>query len=185
MKKNITLITMAAALLLCLPAAGFAQLQLGPTALYNWPISEDAPDTGSLGLEDFTFGADLRLRLAFLHIGAMALFTPGGVDVVNLQEIPSRLDVFSRLGIQVELAILRVSAGIGPTFGFDFYATDDSNNTRSMVGGNAMASLELVLGKVAVAANYLVTFDFGFDEGTLAVPGTELSRLGLSVLFEF
>lgn len=155
---------MLLALIALLPAAAFAQLGIGPAAFYNSPVlAGEAIESEDLDAEHFTFGANARLKLSLLHGEALAL--------VSLSPFTS--DIFLDVGAEIDLAVLRLSAGIGPKLTY----TSDEGFFRG--GYNLKLNADIVLGSLSVGLSYIwnVTLD-----GDLDVRGRR-GLLGLTVLF--
>ncbi len=88
---------------LLVPVGLFAQIQIGGTALYNYPILQTgAPD--ELDLSNFTFGVDARLKIAFLQVSGLALFTPGEVDGATI-------DIVLDGGLSFDVLLFRLGLG--------------------------------------------------------------------------
>ncbi len=152
------------ALLALLPAVAFAQFGIGPAAFYNSPVlAGETIDPDDLDAEHFTFGANARLKLTLLHAEALAL--------VSLSPFTS--DIFLDIGAAVDIAVLRLSAGIGPKL------TYTSGEGLFRGGYNLKVNADIVLGSISVGLSYIwnVTLD-----GDLDVRGRR-GLLGFSVLF--
>jgi len=69
MKKLLVLL-----LVVVLPAFAFADFQIGAVGMYKGTMAQlKAKD---VGLEDFTFGAEARLKLSLFQAGVSALYYP-------------------------------------------------------------------------------------------------------------
>jgi hypothetical protein len=173
------------AIVLCLfaiPMVLFAQFRIGPAVYYGAPLlAEDAPDsTNDIGLKDFQFGLDTRFGLGLLDLGFNALVDPGneinGVGVTYINLMP-------RIGLGLNLFILRVTLGVGPTFSIDI-PEGGSIGDEFVFGSHAKASVALRLGKITLAVNYLLNFGFDFsDPNEFLNTDTTQGLFGISILF--
>lgn len=167
-----------------IPSAVFAQLQLGPTAFYNFRLNpvEDIEDGDSIDwdVSNFTFGADARLTLGPFQAQAFGLFTPASGDTVDPVHV---LDVHTTAGLAVDIAILRITGGFGPSFSFEF---GDGATESAGIGTNARLGAEVGIGDIAVGLNYLMRFPFDLEDSD-RFWNADKSRgyIGASVLFGF
>jgi hypothetical protein len=168
------LIVIAAILLI--PAAAFAQLQIGATAMYNYPIMAEGA-TDDIDISNFTFGADARLKILLFQASALALYTPGGDDPVT----PAIIDVFVDGGVALDIAILRIGLGVGPNLRF---AMGENNDDPLGYGLNVKATADVMLGGISVGLSYLNSFELDFSQaGDLLDQDYSKGLLGVSVLF--
>ena len=152
------------------PLLSFAEFGVGGSAFFNSPvlIGQDV-DTHELWDGGFTFGADFRWKLLkILQLDAMALVTLDEVNAVGL---------YPNAGLAFDLAILRLSAGIGPTLVF---LLDDATDP-TMLGFNAKANADIKLGPISFGLSYLMGLNF--DGGVALERSTGM--LGANVLFWF
>lgn len=160
MKKVLPLVALA----LLLPVGGFAETGFGVAGFLQSPalIGQEA-DTSSVALDDFAFGVNARFKLSFLQIEGLALATVGSAAAI---------DAHLAGGLAVDLLLLRLSAGLGPSLHYSF----DQDLWSS--GLNLKANADLKLGRVSVGASYMVALD--------ATGGISLRRgsglLGFSLL---
>jgi hypothetical protein len=94
------------------PAATFADLQIGALALYKGDVS--TLSVSGLGLNDFTFGLDARLNLGILQGSVAALYYPA--DTTAAAPIPASLLALTDVGLCIDILFIRIGAGIGPNF---------------------------------------------------------------------
>jgi len=166
MKKILILVLVLA----FVPLLSFAELGVGASAFFNSPvlIGQDV-DTHELWDGGFTFGADVRWKLLkILQLDAMALVTLDETKAVGL---------YPNAGLAFDLAILRLSAGIGPTLVF---LLDDVADP-AMLGFNAKANADIKLGPISFGLSYLMGLNF--DDGIALEKSTGM--LGANVLFWF
>ena len=171
--------------ILMLPAAAFAQLQIGPTAFYNFPLIQDntlnPPELSGLNISDFSFGIDIRGKIAFFQLSGMALFTPGVSS--GSVTLPASTDIFLDAGVAFDIAIIRLGLGVGANLTF-FFGTGTAASDIVSSGMNIKATLEFLLGKVAIGLTYLTQFDFDLQQiGSVLSADKTQGLLGLSVLF--
>jgi len=98
-------------LVLALPIFAFASdFQLGAVGMYTGTIEQlKAKD---VQLDDFTFGAEARLKLSFFQVGTSLLYYPANVDML----LPPYLVALTDVGLSVDLSLLRLGVGLGPNF---------------------------------------------------------------------
>ncbi len=156
-------------LLLCLvPLLSFAELGLGGAAFFNSPvlIGQEVTSSG-LTSGGFSFGGDLRFKLSILQLEALGLLTFAGDTTA--------LDLYTDVGLALDVLILRLSLGAGPNFTYVFGGAADP----SMFGFNIKANADVKLGKLTVGLSYItgLVIDGGlaWDKST--------GMLGASVLF--
>ena len=161
-------ILIIAALVVLLPVAAFAELGVGGVAFYNSPVLLGQSETPEeLNVNKFTFGGDVRLKMLKLLQGeAMLLYSTSN-------EVQS-LDIFLDAGVAFDIAILRLSAGVGPNFTFNLGESDAVHT-----GFNAKLNADVKLSKISVGLSYVMdmNIDGGIDVDTSA------GLLGASVLF--
>jgi hypothetical protein len=168
MKKLIVVLMIA-----LLPTLAFAlDFQVGGTAMYKGLLSDIQDGPSSVTLDDFTFGAEARLSLGLLQGAAAVLYYP--------DEFNPSLVALTDIGVTLNLAIVRLGAGIGPNF---FIPLSDSSVKGVPVGLNLKGAVDLQLGGISVGLvgyYYLASLsDLNADLFTNAQPW-----LGLSVLFK-
>jgi hypothetical protein len=163
---------------LLLPAAAFAQVQVGATALYNFPYFDEAGPT-ELDASDFTFGADARIRFFVFQGSALALFTPGYTDDLDNQ-VAGNIDLIVDVGLSFDVLMFRIGAGIGPSLRMNLEPGTDARG----IGLNAKATAEVMLGDFAVGLSYLNQFEFDASDASQLLDQDYTQGLfGLSLLF--
>ncbi len=165
MKKTLILVLVLA----FIPLLSFAELGLGPSAFFNSPflVFQD-PDVSELRDSGFTFGGDLRFKLSILQLEALGLVTLGDAKSI---------DLYADAGLALDLAILRLSLGVGPTV---FFLLEDVADP-TLVGFNAKANADIKLGRISVGLSYIM--DLMVDDGIALDKSTGM--LGANVLFWF
>jgi hypothetical protein len=132
-----------------LPLSLFADLGIGGVAFLNSPVLIGQPAIpDGLGLEDFTFGGNVRWKLGILQLDGLALLTMGDAIVV---------DIFADAEAVLDLLLFRLSAGIGPNVRYTF-GTGEMNT-----GFNAKVNADVKLGSISVGLSYIMalTLDGG------------------------
>jgi len=181
MKKAILIL-----MILIIPAALFADVRVGPTAYYNFPLLQDEqyhpPELEGVDLSDFTFGADFRVKLFIFNLQATALFTPGAS--AGTFTLPASADLYLDGGLAFDLAILRLGVGVGPNFTFFFGDADTISNPTSM-GMNLKATADLLLGPVSLGLSYLTQLDFDAkDPATFLSADKTQGLFGIAFMFK-
>jgi hypothetical protein len=163
---------------LLLPLAAFADFQIGPTAFYNFYISEpdDLPGADELSINDFSFGLDARLKLSIFQAGAFAFYQPG------YEDDPGSVELFTNLGIALDIFIFRLGAGIGPNL--IVFLGDPGFEDTVNLGLNFKLSGEVMLGGISVSLNYLMYVDLSEEAENMFKPENIEGLLGISVLFK-
>jgi len=169
MKKTLILVLVLA----FIPLLSFAELGLGASAFLNTPvlIGED-PEVSEWGKGGFTFGADARFKLSLLQLEALGL--------VSVGESATSIDLYGDVGLALDLAILRLSLGAGPTF---IFVLDDAS--EPVLGGyNVKANADIKLGKISVGVSYIMALIV--QDGLFNIqPDLNTGMLGANVLFWF
>ena len=166
MKKLIVVLMIA-----LLPTLAFAlDFQIGGTAMYKGLLEDITSGTADIGFDDFTFGGEARLSFGLLQGAAAILYYPG--------EAPS-LVALTDIGLTLNLAIVRLGAGIGP----NFYIPLEGSAGGVPIGLNLKGAVDLQLGKLSlgvVGYYYLASLsDLNKDLFTTAQPW-----LGLTLLYK-
>ncbi len=168
-------------------------LEVGPSAMLRFPFTVDDSLSASegMGIEDFKIGADLELGLGALQLGALFDYKPGREEDGLM--VPPSIEAFVTGGLLFDLALIRLGAGIGPTFIFDIPAQGGSPSAPETQSGpgpmglglGVKANADVVLGPIALRLNVIS----GLDLLRMAVADDALQymdvKLGLSALFRF
>jgi hypothetical protein len=165
MKKVLLLVLV----LTFVPLLSFAEIGIGASAFFNSPVLVGADvDTHELWDGGFTFGGSFRWKLWILQLDALALVT---LDETN------SLGLYPNVGLGFDLAILRLSAGVGPNVIFLF----DSPTDPTLLGFNAKANADIKLGPLSFGLSYIMALNL--DNGIALDRSTGM--LGANVLFWF
>ena len=158
-------------MILALPALAFADFQLGGTAMYKGML-QDIQSGTTPGIDDFTFGAEARLKLGIFQ-GAAAVLYYG-------DEFYPSLVALTDVGLSLDVLFLRIGVGIGPNF---YIPLEDGGPTGLPVGLNLKGSVDFQLGSISlglVGYYYLASFeDLNADLFQNAQPW-----IGLTALFK-
>ena len=174
---------------LALGTGAFANgLEIGPSAMLRFPfaLDDDLSAFSTIGVEDFKFGADAELIFGILQIGALVDYRAGR-EAENVQIAPS-LEILATGGVLLDLWILRVGAGVGPTFIVDFPSPDAPAPPEGQPGNVGLGlgvkgNVDLQLGPIALRLNVIS----GLDLLRSAAADNALEymdvKVGLSLLF--
>ncbi len=132
MKKLLVLLVLVA-----IPVLAFADLQLGGVAMYKGGFPPSTPIT----VNDFTFGAEARVRLGLLQGAASLLYYPSAVP-------PASIVALTDIGLNLNLGIADFGAGIGPNFAFPI----NSVGSAMRAGLNLKLAGEVNLGRISLGA---------------------------------
>jgi hypothetical protein len=153
-------------ILVILPTAVFADGAIGGAVFYKSPVLlGQSVDTENLNVNQFTFGGDARLKLTWFQAEALLLYSAGDVNSLNL---------FLDAGVALDVAILRLSAGAGPDFVFNF-----GEDSPAQAGLNAKIGADLMFGPISVGLSYIMAMNI--DNGLYV--RTSSGLLGAQVLF--
>lgn len=162
MKKLLVIL----AVMMMVPMASFAQLAVGGAAFLKAPVLIGQPvDLGNMNVNQFSFGGDARLKISLFQLQSLMLFSAGDV---------SSLDIFLDAGVAVDVAMVRLSAGAGPNFVWNFDCTPPLQ-----AGLNAKIGADVLIDNMSLGISYVMAMYYNnrVDINT----GTGL--LGVQVLF--
>ena len=167
MKKTLILVLVLA----FIPLLSFAELGLGASAFLNNPVLIGQEATASeLREGGFTFGGDARLKLSILQLEALGL--------VSVGDSTTSIDLYADAGLALDLAILRLSLGAGPTV---FFLLNDATNPV-LAGYNVKANADVKLGRISVGLSYIMGLIV--EDGLFNVKlNKSTGMLGANVLF--
>jgi hypothetical protein len=149
MKRGI----LVAIVLAVLPMAAFAEVGIGGAAYFKSPyLLGQSVSKSDLNVNQFTFGGDARLRLSLLQGEALALYSAGDIQSLN---------IYLDGGVALDVLMFRLSAGIGPNFIYNF-----GESSPLQAGWNAKVAADLKLGKLSVGLSYIMQMGDGFDVNT-------------------
>jgi len=149
------------------PADPLLEVDLGPAAFYKSPVLLGQPiDIQNANCDQFAFGADLRVKFGVFQAEALTLYSVGATHSLN-----TYLDV----GLAVDIAILRLSLGVGPNFIFNL-----ENSAPFQAGFNAKAGIDLNVGPVVFGLSYIMALNIA----NVTTLNTSSGLLGAEVLFK-
>jgi hypothetical protein len=161
MKRIFVFVLLAA----ILPAAAFADFQLGGIAMYK---GDPSAATG-ISASDFTFGGEARLKIAIFQAGVSALYIP----YPNYTSIGALTDV----GLSLDVLFFRFGAGIGPNFVMNF--GNGAPNSAS-IGWNLKFMGDVNLGGLALGVVGYYKFE---DFNNVGSVFSKLPWLGVTLMF--
>ncbi len=144
-----------------LPAMAFADFQIGGVGMYKGDVTTIS--AAGIGLTDFTFGAEARLKLGLLQGGASLLYYPGA----SYNSILALTDI----GVSLDVAFLRLGLGLGPNLAVNL---GSAAATPVNVGLNLKLSADVNLGSLSIG---LVGFYYLNDFSDFSNLGTIFSKL--------
>ncbi len=192
MKKRVCIVLIVIVLLV--PSFAFAQLfdvSLGATAQVTVP-NYDNFDFGDVfgKINNYDFGAELRLKLTVLEIDAVATYSPkdlgGGHTAHFVTFMPTA-------GLSFDIAnIVRLGVGMGPKMVWMF--SDILPDSNQSFGDKFMtapfqyrATVDFMAGPVLIGVNYAVptTFNIKTHQAEGLKPEFRIGTIGVSVLYSF
>lgn len=181
-------------------------LSIGATARYDKSFEEVQAfiDDGTYGeelgkIENYAFGADVRLKILLAEIDLVGMF---GKETVNSIDYTS-ISVLTSAGISLDiLNVARVGFGMGPRFNV---LIDDDGNTKILSSGGApvdwgnfgeafikspvayRATVDFKIGKMMLGLNYTVDTAYTFENWNqvqdLFDAPLDGGKVGISLLF--
>jgi hypothetical protein len=148
-------------LVVLLPAMAFADFQIGGVGMYKGDVT--TIQLSGIGLTDFTFGAEARMKFGLLQAGASLLYYPG----VSYNSIMALTDI----GVSLDVTLLRLGIGLGPNLAVNLSSIAAA---PANVGLNLKLSTDVNLGNLSIG---LVGFYYFNDFADLANIGSVFSKL--------
>ncbi len=164
--RKLVLVLAALAILAILPIAAFAEFGIGGAAFYKSPVLLGQPiDVANANVDQFSFGGDLRLKLGWFQAEGLVLYSAGQAQSLN---------IYLDGGVALDIAILRLSLGIGPDFAANF-----GQSYPVQAGLNAKVGADIKLGPISFGLSYIMALNLanGFNVQTSS------GLLGAQVLF--
>lgn len=182
-------------------SASMINLSLGATAVYGesfGAIAEATSYDGFSNIDNYRFGADLRLRILLAEIDAVAMF--------GKQDEYTDISMLATAGISLDLLdIIRIGAGIGPRFnilvgaGGELAVKDVNGDTIENIDSAGEAFLksplayrltaDIKLGNILVGLNYTLDTEYTFENydqfDKIFAPKFDDGAVGISVLYSF
>ncbi len=163
MKKYILLLLALA----IIPAMGFAQISSGWALFVKSPyLLGDVINVDISNVNQLSAGGMLRFKLGIFQAEGLMLFSLGEVNSLN---------VFLDAGVAIDIALVTLSFGIGPTFTNTF-----AESPLYQAGLNAKAQADIHLGTISVGAAYVMGLNI--DRGIRF--NTRYGLLGVYILFD-
>jgi hypothetical protein len=154
------------AILAIVPVVAFADWGVGGAAFYKSPVLLGQPvDIGNVNVNQFSFGGDLRFKLGWFQAEGLLLYSAGDIQSLNMY-----LDA----GLALDVAILRLSLGVGPNFASNF-----GQAAPIQAGLNAKIGADVRLGPISVGASYIMALNLANGVNVQTSSGL----LGIQVLF--
>jgi hypothetical protein len=161
-------------LVVVLPALAFADFQVGAVGMYKGTIEQiKAKD---VGFDDFTFGAEARLKLGIFQAAVTGLYYPADADLSRPKSIVAATDV----GLAFDLAFLRLGAGLGPNFLVPIGATSET----ARAGINLKGNVDVKIGNLSVGLVGFYYLDSFKDLANVGEVFKKLPWLGLTAMFK-
>jgi hypothetical protein len=170
MKKLLVLL-----LMVVLPAFAFAEFQIGGVGMYRGTMAQlKAKD---VGIEDFTFGAEARLKLSLFQAGVSALYYPE-VPLAKPPAIVALTDV----GLSLDVLFLRFGLGLGPNL---VIALKDTGAAKPFpVGLNMKLSTDVKIGNLSLGLVGFYYLDSIKDLKNVGSVFKEMPWLGVTAMFK-
>lgn len=171
MKKLVVLL-----LVVVLPAIAFADFQIGGVGMYKGTMAQlKAKD---VGVEDFTFGAEARLKLSLFQAGVSALYYPENISLMKPPSIVALTDV----GISLDVLFLRFGLGLGPNL---VIALKDTGAEKPFpVGLNLKGAIDVKIGNLSVGLVGFYYLDSIKDLKNVGQVFKEMPWLGVTAMFK-
>ena len=195
MKKVWILLIVLAVLVPAAVSASPFGLSLGVTGLYSDTFGQiskamEAGDyDGFSNIDNYRFGADLRIKLLLAEIDAVAMF--------GSEDGATNISMLTTAGLSFDLfGLLRIGAGVGPRFTVNIESdgsmwVKDSNGNQVDLENAGEAFLksplayrltaDLKLGKILLGLNYTLDTNYTFEESgkSLRTSSTLHSTMGI------
>ena len=143
MKKMILIF----AAMLLIPVVAFAQVAVGGIVFVKSPVLfGESISTANVNINQVCFGGDVRFKANWLQLESVIVGAAGPVNGI---------DVFADAGVVFDLAMIRLSAGLGPNLSWNI-------QTQPIVqtGMNAKIGADVMLGGLSVGASYIMALKY-------------------------
>jgi len=147
-KKRCFRLILFAAFLAFIPSAVYAGVGIGVAAYADRPILAADDVDASLLDEEFTFGANGRIKFDRLMLDALGLYSTAGPSI----------DLYMTAQLSYDLWIFRLSGGVGPALRFPLADDKDPFDDLRIDWLNAKVDFDIVLGRISggLSFQYLV-----------------------------
>ena len=166
MKKIIIVLALLVALI---PAAAFADFQIGVVAVDPYVSLGGFINGDNLSGSDLAYGLESRLKL-WIFQGAISAFYFPSVET---------LYAYTDVGLALDLLFVRVGAGIGPNLAFD---TQGGGSTT--LGWNLKTTLDINIGNLGFGVILLTPMDYLSDIRYVLSNYADSTYLGITVMFK-
>ncbi len=168
MKKTIIVLVLLAALI---PAAAFADFQIGAVALLPGATIGDLAANNSPGISasDLAYGLEARLKLWIFQVSASAFYMPYYETAY----------IFTDGGLSFNILFFRLGAGIGPTI-----AADTQGGGSTPIGWNMKATFDINLGNLGIGLIGYTPIDSLSDIGSTLSNYLNNTYLGVTLMFK-
>lgn len=174
MKKIIILII----ILLFIAGNAFSDFQIGPYILYKFPINKaDLPSVKGIGIEDFWFGLDTRLKIKIFQLTGTALYHSPAVNYSEI--IPPQFVTVITGGLSFDIGIIRFGFGAGPGFVININAVG-MNTADFTTQGRVL--LDFMFRRIALGISMNMQLNVS-GEGKVVDFNNMTYSLGFSLLF--
>jgi hypothetical protein len=165
-KKIIIVVALMAVLI---PAAAFADFQIGAVALLPGVTIGQMDGSTTISANDLAYGLEARLKLWLFQVGASAFYMPS----------IETLYVFTDAGLSLDIWFLRLGAGIGPTI-----AADTQGGGSTLMGWNMKATFDINLGNLGIGIiGYTPLYSLS-DIGSTLSDYLNNTYLGVTLMFK-
>lgn len=159
-------ILFAFAVLLAVPALSFAQIAVGGAAFLKAPVYLGSESVNSaLDVNQLCFGGDIRAKIDWFQAQALVMCATG--DVVGV-------DVYTDVGVALDVSAVRFSIGVGPNVNWNFGVTP-----LFQTGMNAKIGADIMLSDISVGVSYIMSMKYNERVEIYNKSGL----LGIQVLF--
>lgn len=142
------------------------ELGVGGAMFFKSPVLLGQPiDKSKLNVSQFAFGGDVRLKMNWFQVEGLLFCATGDVSGLNMY-----LDA----GVGLDIAIVRLSLGVGPNVTWNF-----DSSPLIQTGLNAKIGADVKLDKISVGLSYIMALTN--DEGINIESSSGL--LGMQVLY--
>jgi hypothetical protein len=165
-KKAIIVLVLLVALI---PAAAFADFQIGVVAADAWTPLGDMDSSYRLSPSDLSYGLEARLKLWILQAGVSAFYAPA-VETAYF---------YTDVGAALDLLFLRLGAGVGPTI-----VADTQGGGTQLWGWNLKTTFDINLGNLGIGLIAYTPFDSFSNFGYVMRNYLDHTYLGVTLMFK-
>lgn len=140
-------IILAIAVLVLIPVMSFAELAVGGAAMIKSPVFLGSSSVNEdLDINQFCFGGDIRIKQDWLQVEALVLGAASDVCGV---------DIYSDIGVALDVSPVRFSMGVGPNLNWNFGVTPLFQS-----GMNAKIGADIMLDTISVGVTYIMSMKY-------------------------